>query len=374
MATGVNAEATGESSTAIGDHAKATGEGSFAAGKSAEATDAHSSVVGDNAAATGANSIATGTNSLATGESSVAVGDSAVATGEGSIAFGKESTAIGAHSSAIGESSIAYGEDSSAIGHGAVAEGNGSFAGGADSRAYGKKSVALGDFSTALGHNSTAIGHGSATIANNSVALVAGSIADEDNTVSVGSVGYERRITNLADGVNPHDAVNIGQLRRTEEKLTENISKVGAGAAAMANLQPLYYEHDDKVSVSAAVGNYNGQTAMAVGAYYRPNSKMMFSVSGSFGSGENMIGAGISAKFDKTYEIDRMSEEQLKNKIEMLNENNAAHSSEYSLTACDLKHPGYSCHVFRHSCGTNFTMRPKICVWCSMCYVTGIQK
>ena len=45
-----------------------------------------------------------------------------------------------------------------------------------------------------------------------------------------------------------------------------------------------------------------------------------------------------------------------------------------ALVACDLKHPGYSCHVFRHSCGTKFTMRPKICVWCRMCYATGIQR
>ena len=30
-----------------------------------------------------------------------------------------------------------------------------------------------------------------------------------------------------------------------------------------------------------------------------------------------------------------------------------------ALTACDLKHPGYSCHVFRHSCGTNLYKETK---------------
>ena len=142
--------------------------------------------------------------------------------------------------------------------------------------------------------------------------------------MSVGRIGAERRVTNVANGVNAHDAANMGQLRHVESKLTDNINKVGAGAAAMANLHPLEFEHNDKLSLSAAVGNYKSETAMAVGAFYRPNPKTMFSVSGSFGSGENMIGAGVSKKFGKVSEIDQMNEEQLKDKIEVLNESNEA--------------------------------------------------
>ncbi len=48
----------------------------------------------------------------------------------------------------------------------------------------------------------------------------------------------------------------------------------------------------------------------------------MLSVSGSFGSGENIIGAGVSAKFGKVSEIERMTEEQLKDRIWVLNESN----------------------------------------------------
>ena len=77
---------------------------------------------------------------------------------------------------------------------------------GANSAAGGAGAVASGDNSTALGNGSNASG-------NNSVALGNGSVATEDNTVSVGAVGEERRVTNVAAGVNGTDAVNVDQLK-----------------------------------------------------------------------------------------------------------------------------------------------------------------
>lgn len=141
------------------------------------------------------------------------------------------------------------------------------------------------------------------------------------------------KIRNVADGeISPNslDAVNGRQLYHAREALQYDVNQVGAGAAAMANLHPLEFEHNDKISVSAAVGNYKSETAMAVGAFYRPNPKTMFSVSGSFGSSENMIGAGVSTKFGKVSEIDQMNEEQLKDKIETLNESNESLKGEVS--------------------------------------------
>ena len=46
-------------------------------------------------------------------------------------------------------------------------------------------------------------------------------------------------------------------------------------------------------------GNYHGSNAMALGLFYRPTEKVMFSVGGSMGNGENMINAGISFALDK---------------------------------------------------------------------------
>ena len=95
------------------------------------------------------------------------------------------------------------------------------------------------------------------------------------------------------------DAVNGSQLFATNQqvgKLGNRINKVGAGAAALAALHPLDFDPDDKWDFAAGYGNYNGENAAAIGAYYRPNEDTMFSVGGSFGNGENMVNAGVSLK------------------------------------------------------------------------------
>ena len=47
------------------------------------------------------------------------------------------------------------------------------------------------------------------------------------------------------------------------------------------------------------VGGYKGETATAIGAFYRPNENVMVNVSSSFGTGENMYGGGISLRIGK---------------------------------------------------------------------------
>lgn len=140
-------------------------------------------------------------------------------------------------------------------------------------------------------------------------------------------------IRNVADGeISPisKDAVNGSQLYNAvqfsnstmtarmdslKSRLTDDINKVGAGAAAMANLHPMEYKRNDKVSVAAAVGNYKDTTAMAVGAFYRPDAKSMVSVSGSVGSNDNMVGIGYSQRFGEISEFDGMTDEELKNAL-----------------------------------------------------------
>lgn len=125
------------------------------------------------------------------------------------------------------------------------------------------------------------------------------------------------KITNLADGdvyEGSHDAVTGGQLWNVEQSmngrmsnLDTKINRVGAGAAAMANLHPLEFDPDDKWSFSAGFGNYRNANAMAMGAFYRPNENTMFNVSGTFGNGENMIGAGVSFKFGQSSKTSRFA-------------------------------------------------------------------
>ncbi|RMH91126.1 hypothetical protein EBB59_08265 [Lysobacter pythonis] len=88
-----------------------------------------------------------------------------------------------------------------------------SAAGGSDAVASGNNSTAVGNQSVADGANSTAIGQGARATGSSSIAIGAGSTAVEDNVVSVGGIGAERRITNVAPGVNGTDAVNLNQLK-----------------------------------------------------------------------------------------------------------------------------------------------------------------
>ena len=112
----------------------------------------------------------------------------------------------------------------------------------------------------------------------------------------------DQKVTNVAAGdisKKSTDAVNGSQLFETNQqvsKLGNRINKVGAGAAALAALHPLDFDPDDKWDFAAGYGNYNGENAAAIGAYYRPNEDTMFSVGGSFGNGENMVNAGVSLK------------------------------------------------------------------------------
>ncbi len=83
---------------------------------------------------------------------------------------------------------------------------------GAFSYAPAKNSTAIGISANASGENSTALGENSYASGANSVALGEGSRADQDDTVSVGAFFAERRITNVAEGQNSTDAVNVNQL------------------------------------------------------------------------------------------------------------------------------------------------------------------
>lgn len=104
-------------------------------------------------------------------------------------------------------------------------------------------------------------------------------------------------IRNVADGAvlpDSTDAVNGGQLWQTRQSLTTQINRVGAGAAALASLHPLDFEPDTKLTIAAGYGHYHDANAAAIGAFYRPNEDVMFSLASSLGTGETMLNAGVS--------------------------------------------------------------------------------
>lgn len=152
--------------------------------------------------------------------------------------------------------------------------------------------------------------------ANNSVKVGDTSITTDGLTIKDGPsitkrgiYGGNQKVTGVKAGEissTSTDAVNGSQLFATNQQVAQNaqsinklgnrINKVGAGAAALAALHPLDFDPDDKWDFAAGYGNYNGENAAAIGAYYRPNEDTMLSVGGSFGNGENMVNAGVSLK------------------------------------------------------------------------------
>ena len=160
-------------------------------------------------------------------------------------------------------------------------------------------------------------------------AVTAGKTSISDEGVKVGDNTYisdkglnanGQYITNVKAGEADTDAVNYGQLKDTNNridgvenqvisntnrinKLGSRVNKVGAGAAALAALHPMDFDPDDKLTFSAGYGNYAGENAAAIGAYYRPDEKVMFSVAGTVGNGENMVNAGVSFALDRTNHV-----------------------------------------------------------------------
>lgn len=96
---------------------------------------------------------------------------------------------------------------------------------------------------------------------------------------------------------------HFNELDYRVDNLGSRVDKVGAGAAALAALHPMDFDPDDKLNFAAGYGNYKGKNAAAVGAFYRPDEKVMLSVGGTFGNGENMVNAGISFSLDRTARV-----------------------------------------------------------------------
>ena len=152
---------------------------------------------------------------------------------------------------------------------------------------------------------------GATTITNNGLTIEEGPSVTK-NGIDAGG----KKITNVAQGdlsKTSMDAVNGSQLHETNinvannsmriNKLGDRVNKVGAGAAALAALHPMDFDPDDKLTFSAGYGNYGGENAAAIGAYYRPDEKVMFSVAGTVGNGENMVNAGVSFALDRTNHV-----------------------------------------------------------------------
>ena len=205
---------------------------------------------------------------------------------------------------ALGYKSVTSAANAISFGTNAASSGENALSFGNEAAASKANAIAFGSSAKASAENAIAVGNGAAASAKNSVAIGSNSEATEDDTVSVGKAGSERKITNVAAGVNDTDAVNVSQLNAVLKndfagmrvELSNEINKVAAGSAALAALRPESFNPDDKWSFAFGYGHYKNANAGALGVFYKPNEDTTVSFGGTLGYDDSLMNAGVSFK------------------------------------------------------------------------------
>ncbi|RQU12338.1 adhesin [Burkholderia cenocepacia] len=292
-AIGSNAFASNNYSNALGVSASSTGLASMALGSNSTATGNYSVAIGS-ATGTGRAAVSTGTGSVAIGTTSSAGANNAVALGFGTVADRDNTVSVGAGvpnidgnkftrqivnvaagtedndavnvgqmnkelstkvddtyvkidtsnstvaaqagtaALAIGTNTSASGSYATAVGNSALASGNNSTALGFQASSAGGAAVAIGNAANASGSHGVALGVNAKASHTDSVALGAGATTDRDNSVSVGSSALRRQITNVADGTQPMDAVNLGQMTAEFTKTNNAIAATNVTVSSLS--------------------------------------------------------------------------------------------------------------------------------------------
>ena len=195
-----------------------------------------------------------------------------------------------------------------------------------------KITVGTGDNQTTIEGNTVNTGSvttGNTTINNDGLKIVnedsSKNITIQNNNVNMGG----NKVQNVGDATEATDAINKGQFDRAINNigtgmnemnnrignLDRRVDRVGAGAAALAALHPLECSPEAKWDISAGIGNYRGASAVAIGAFYRPNVNTLVSIGSSYGGGENMINAGVTFRIGDGETINYPSKKVMAQKI-----------------------------------------------------------
>lgn len=105
---------------------------------------------------------------------------------------------------------------------------------------------------------------------------------------------HETRITDLE-----HRTYNLTQeINNKVNNLGQRMNKLGASSAALSGLHPLDFNRNDKASYAISYGHYRNANAVALGAFYRPNERVMIGAGMSLGA-EKQFTANVAFKVGK---------------------------------------------------------------------------
>ena len=151
---------------------------------------------------------------------------------------------------------------------------------------------------TGVKANADAIKSNTDAIKTNADAIKTNADAIKANTADIAD--NKAQIDHLVNQIGNNDAKINSMISNTRHEARRGI----ASASALAALHPLDYNPDHKVDVMGGVGHYRGKTAVALGAAYRPNENLMFTVGTAINGKDSSVNAGVSYKVganDSTY-------------------------------------------------------------------------
>ena len=283
-AIGSNAVATGLQSVAVGEGAQSIGFESVALGSKSQALEKGSLAIGNGSISSTVGAIAFGLGASSSGGSesdpddfwhypanaSISIGNLSSSSSFQSIALGNSSSSSGYGSISLGGHTDAATDGSIAIGFQAQATGGsnsgmedawntiGSISIGGNAISTGDSSISVGMLSYSQDYGSVAIGdHASAS--DQAVAIGIQSVGTSAGTVSFGhkagdAVGntddtydsdYNRRLINVAAGIDDTDAVNVSQMEAADNELKTYLEdKITSTAAGDIDLT--HYIRDDQ--------------------------------------------------------------------------------------------------------------------------------
>lgn len=354
FAGGNNATAAGRNSFAFGSHAESLVEYTIAIGNQARTASYDSVAIGNGTFVSGESSVAFGRSNNVTGENSVAIGanngtvaggQSAVVGYNNKIGSDKEQLVFGSNSEANAQGALVFGTHAKALATDAVAFGNNTTADRANAVAIGTNSVT----DDAVGVDGVDLNGTRHIFAGEQPGAVV-SFGSKARTGAGGVAQYNRQLQNVSAGrveADSLDAVNGSQLYAAYDEINtigakvrtntadistlqgasanhegritaleqrtynmageinnrinaaeQRVNRLGASSAALAGLHPLDFNRNDKVSYSVSYGHYRNGNAVALGAFIRPNERLMIGVGATLGA-ENQYNVSLSFKTGK---------------------------------------------------------------------------
>lgn len=354
FAGGNDAKASGRNSFAFGSHAESLVEYTVAIGNQARTASYDSVAIGNGAFVSGESSVAFGRSNNVTGENSVAVGanngtvsggQSAVVGYNNKIGSQKEQLLFGSNSESSGQGALVFGTHAKSLATDAVAFGNNTIADRANSVAIGTNAVT----DDAVGADGVDLNGTRHIFAGEQPGAVV-SFGSKARTGAGGVAQYNRQLQNVSAGrveADSLDAVNGSQLYAAYDEINtlgakvrsntadisalqdtsanhegritaleqrtynmagelnnrinateQRVNRLGASSAALAGLHPLDFNRNDKVSYAISYGYYRNSNAVALGAFIRPNERLMIGVGASLGA-ENQYTINLAFKTGK---------------------------------------------------------------------------